>query len=199
MKSNTGGCMTMGHGVVYGTSTHQKLNTQSSTEAELVAVYDVMPQVLWTRHFLGAQGYNVTETVVYQDNQSARLMETNGKLSSSKRTRHIDIRYFFVADSVAAGEIILKYYLTGIMLADYFTKQFQGALFYKFWNDIMNIHEDVHTTPIEDPPCDDHGDPRSVLGIDTMTTDGTDAELLQKREWTKVLQKGQSKPSKQVK
>jgi hypothetical protein len=49
------------------------------------------------------------------------------------------------------------------------------------------------------PPCDDHGDPRSVLGIDTMTTDGTDAELLQKTEWTKVLQKGQSKPSKQVK
>ena len=38
MRSHTGGAMSLGKGVIYGTSTHQKLNTQSSTEAELVAV-----------------------------------------------------------------------------------------------------------------------------------------------------------------
>jgi hypothetical protein len=45
---HTGGNMTLGKGSVYGTSTQQKINTRSSTEAELVSVNDVMPQVLWT-------------------------------------------------------------------------------------------------------------------------------------------------------
>ena len=75
MKSHTGGAMSMGKGIVYATSTRQKLNTKSSTEAELVGVSDVLPQVLWTRYFLMAQGYKGCETVVYQDNQSAILLE----------------------------------------------------------------------------------------------------------------------------
>jgi len=35
------------------------LNTKSSTEAELVAIDDAMGQILWTRHFLAAQGVSV--------------------------------------------------------------------------------------------------------------------------------------------
>ncbi len=63
----------------YCTSTHQKLNTKSSTEAKLVAVDDVMPQVIWTWNFLEAQGYSVTDNIVFQDNKSAILLEKNGK------------------------------------------------------------------------------------------------------------------------
>ena len=40
MRSHTGGAMSLGKGIIYGTSTRQKLNTHSSTEAELVAVDD---------------------------------------------------------------------------------------------------------------------------------------------------------------
>jgi len=48
MKSHTGATMLLGKGSIYSTSTRQKLNTKSSTEAELVGVDDVMPMVLWT-------------------------------------------------------------------------------------------------------------------------------------------------------
>ena len=48
MRGHTGVTMSMGAGMIYSTSTKQKLNTRSSTEAELVAVNDVMLQVLWT-------------------------------------------------------------------------------------------------------------------------------------------------------
>lgn len=51
MKSHTGGALTLGKGVVYGTSQKQRLNTHSSTEAELVAVDNCMQQVLWTCYF----------------------------------------------------------------------------------------------------------------------------------------------------
>ena len=94
MKSHTGGIMTLGKGAIYGTSTRQKINTKSSTEAELVGVNDVMPQVLWTRYFLESQGYEVKESIVYQDNKSTILLAENGKASSSRRTRHINIRYY---------------------------------------------------------------------------------------------------------
>jgi hypothetical protein len=38
MHSHTGGAMMLGKGVIYGTSTRQKLNTKSSTKVELVGV-----------------------------------------------------------------------------------------------------------------------------------------------------------------
>jgi hypothetical protein len=122
MKSHTGATMTLGKGMPYSTSTRQKLNTKSSTEGELVGVNNVLPQVLWTRYFLEAQGYKAADSIVYQDNQSAILLEKNGRASSSKRTRHIDIRYFFVTDRVAAGEVAIQYCPTGDMVADFFTK-----------------------------------------------------------------------------
>ena len=39
MKSHTGGCLSLGHGALYGTSRRQKLNTKSSTESELCLLY----------------------------------------------------------------------------------------------------------------------------------------------------------------
>jgi hypothetical protein len=62
MKSHTGIYMTLGKGATYTASCKQKLNTKSSTEAELVAVDDPMGHVLWTRHFLTAQGHHVPMT-----------------------------------------------------------------------------------------------------------------------------------------
>ena len=100
---------------------------------------DFLPQVLWTRYFLEAQGYAVSENVLYQDNQSAILLEKNGRGSSSKRTRHINIRYFFITDRIAAGKLIVKYCPTEEMRADFFTKPLQGGLFRLFRDQILNI------------------------------------------------------------
>ena len=38
---------------------------RSFTETEIVAVDDCMPDVLWTRYWLNAQGYGVFENIVY--------------------------------------------------------------------------------------------------------------------------------------
>jgi hypothetical protein len=137
MKSHTGGAMSLGAGVIYGTSKRQKLNTKSSTEAEVVGTDDVMPQMLWTLYFLEAQGYKIDDNLLYQDNKSSILLETNGRGSSGKRTRHMNVRYFFIADRVKSKEIRIEYCPTGIMLADYFTKPLQGLLFRQLRDMIM--------------------------------------------------------------
>ena len=75
MKSHTGGNRSLVKGGVYSISTLQKLNTKKITEAELVDVDNLMPMILWTRYFLNAQGCEVGASKVYQDNQSAMLLE----------------------------------------------------------------------------------------------------------------------------
>lgn len=105
MRGHTGGGLTMGRGFPIVSSTKQKLNTRSSTESELVAVDDMMPSILWTRYFLKAQGYNVSDNIIFQDNKSTMLLECNGKASSSKRMKHINVRYFFITDRIAKGEV----------------------------------------------------------------------------------------------
>jgi hypothetical protein len=117
MRSHTGGAMSMVTGAVYSTSRKHKLNTKSSTEAELVGIDDVLPQALWTKYFMEAQGYGVT-TVLNQDNQSTIKLSENGKASSGKGTRHINIRYFFITDRIASKEVAIQYCPTKQMVAD---------------------------------------------------------------------------------
>ena len=98
-----------------------------------------MSVILWVSYFLRAQGYTVSVPVLYQDNKSAILLEEDGSKSSSKRTKHINIRYYFITDRVNSNKLEIKYCPTDDMLADFFSKPLQGKLFKKFWQVIMNI------------------------------------------------------------
>jgi hypothetical protein len=79
-----------------------------------------MGLVLWTQCFLEAQGYKVSNNVVYQDNQSAMLLENHGQMSSSKHTWHINICYFFVTNQIKHQNLCVAYCPTDDMLADFF-------------------------------------------------------------------------------
>ena len=136
-KSHTGGVMSYGKGTVMSMSRKQKLNNRSSTEAELVGVDDMATMILWTKLFLEAQGYDVKQNILYQDNKSTILLENNGKKSSSQRTRAINIRYYFITDQIEKGNVSVEYCPTKEMDADYMSKLLQGALFDKFRKRIM--------------------------------------------------------------
>ena len=141
MRSHTGGMLSLGKGAIFSTSTKQKLNTKSSTEAEFVGVDDLMPQILWTRLFLIAQGFDVTDNVIYQDNESAIKLEENGRASSGKRTRHINVRYYFITDRIANGEVRIAHCPTDRLIADFYTKPLQGKLFRLFRSLILNLDD----------------------------------------------------------
>ena len=75
------------------------------------------------------------------------LLEQNGRASSTQRTQHLNIRYFFVFDWIKKNKVHVQYCLTHNMLADYFTKLLQGATFRKIRDAIMNynfVRPDVH-------------------------------------------------------
>ena len=77
-------------GSAINVSAKQKLNTESSTTAELVGVDCASSLALWAPLFLGEQGHNVQENAVNQDNESMILPVKNGKTSSGKRTRALN-------------------------------------------------------------------------------------------------------------
>ena len=137
-KSHTGSVMSLGNGGVFSHSTKQKINTRSSTEAELVGVDDMMGHVLWTKAFITGQGYTSPETVIYQDNRSAILLETRGQSNAGKRSKHIAVRYYFVKDKVDSNEFAINWCPSNEMFGDYFTKPLQGEMFFRFRNFIMN-------------------------------------------------------------
>ena len=113
-------------------SSKQKLNTKSSTEAELVGATEYLPHAIWAKSFLMAQGQPAQSHILNQDNMSAIQLEKNGRSLASQRSRHIKIRYFFIKDRIKSDNITLQHCPTGIMLADFFTKPLQGALFKHF-------------------------------------------------------------------
>ena len=89
MCSHSSIIMTLRKGVTYSTSFKQKINTKSSTEAELVAIDDAMGQVLWTRHFLAVQGVPVPTMTIYQDNKSTLREWYNLKWQENQTSRRM--------------------------------------------------------------------------------------------------------------
>lgn len=138
-KVHTSAGMSMGHGMLLSYSWKQKVNTRSSMEAELVGVDDALRHILWCRYFLDCQGHDMEPLVLYQGNKNAILMETNGKSSSSKRTKHIRIQYFFIQDKVDQQEISIEHHPTDQMWIDINTKPKQGLQFCQFWSELMGI------------------------------------------------------------
>jgi hypothetical protein len=127
-RSVTGATTSLGGGSVHAQSKVQKLVTKSSSEAEFVGVSDYGGVPIWVRNFLIAQGYTMKASDVEQDNMSSMALLKRGQPASA-RTRHINIRFFWLTDRVDQGELRIVYVPTEEMLADMLTKPLQGSAF----------------------------------------------------------------------
>ena len=106
-------------------------------EAKFIGLNNIAGQIIWTRNFLIKQGDDIKASTVFQDNKMVMLLANNGILSSSKRTKHINVRYYFIKDRVKEGEINIVYCPTNTMVTIYLTKPLQGSQFVRFRDAIM--------------------------------------------------------------
>ena len=128
-RGQTGSFVTFGAGAVASSSTKQKCNTKSLTETDTIALHDKLSDMIWMRYFIECQGYSIDECIIFQDNMSALSLEKNERMSSSKRTKHIKVKYFLIKDYYDAEEIDLRSCPTGEMWVNVLTKPLQGQLF----------------------------------------------------------------------
>jgi Reverse transcriptase (RNA-dependent DNA polymerase) len=107
-KSVSGIVIMIGNAIIYVKSGKQKIVTRSSKESELVGISDALSQILWSREYLLYAGIDIGTAVVFQDSKSTIFLANIGR-STSERSRHINIRHFFVAHYIEAMEIKLEY------------------------------------------------------------------------------------------
>ena len=76
---------------------------------------------MWLYHLLSSIGFKQsTPTVFYEENQGSIAHSKN--LKSHHRTKHIDITFHFVRETLEKKQVDLVYCSTENMLADIFTK-----------------------------------------------------------------------------
>lgn len=102
-------------------SKKQRTVALSTCEAELYAEAAAIQEILWLRGLLkelGLQSHVGSE--VFGDNQSAIAVTKNG--IKGERTKHVDVKYHFVTETVDRGDVRLKWIPTAEQQADIFTK-----------------------------------------------------------------------------
>jgi hypothetical protein len=112
------------------------------------------PEMLWSLHFIQAQGYNAECVGLYQDNISTQLLIKNGRMSSGKKTKHIKAKFFFIKDRVDDGEMKVVDCPTKEMWADIMTRPLQGTAFQLMRAELMNCNVNY-----EDPPEEEESGP----------------------------------------
>lgn len=92
-------------------------------------MHDNLDVVLWTNNLLKELGYNIEPATIYQDNKSTIMLANKGE-GNFKRTKHINVRLFYVKQLIEEGEVKIEYLPTDDMIADLLTKPLVGERFY---------------------------------------------------------------------
>ena len=131
-RSVTGYIFSMCGGPISWQSKLQRTVALSSAESEYMAACASAQEAVYLRQLLcDVFGLDTTApTTLYMDNQSALAMAQNP--INSARNKHIDIRYHFLRERVALGELKLEYVASADNLADVFTKPLAAILFSRF-------------------------------------------------------------------
>lgn len=130
-KSITGWVAKVNGDPISWASKKQRTVAQSTCEAELYAEAAAIQEVLWLRGMLTELGLHVqTGSVIHGDNQSTIAISKNG--IKGERTKHVDVKYHFITETVEQGTVQLKWIPTTHQQADIFTKPLAAPVFENF-------------------------------------------------------------------
>ena len=136
-RSITGWVAKLNGDPVSWASKKQSVVALSTCEAELYAESAAIQEVLWLRGLLKELGLHTQMgSVVHGDNQSAISVSKNGVKQS--RTKHVDIKYHFVTETVERGDVVLKWVPTTEQQADIFTKALAPPVFEHLRKQLMS-------------------------------------------------------------
>jgi len=137
-NSMTGTILMYAGGAVGYKSKFQTIIAHSSKEAEFVAACNTAKMILFFRSILQDVGIEQREaTILFEDNHGA-LMMANAQ-QPTRRTRHMDIKYFALLDWVEQDLLILEAIQTANNAADAMTKPLTKQMFYRHYNTYMGL------------------------------------------------------------
>jgi hypothetical protein len=119
-------------------STKQKIVSQSSTEAELIALHEGARTTVWLTSLINKMGAKLERPVIFQDNEATIRLAALGTAASTA-TKHIRMRYFSVKEYVDQGLLSIEHRGTKDMVGDILTKPLTGAQFDKLRRELLNM------------------------------------------------------------
>jgi len=136
-KSVTGWVAKLNGDPISWSSKKQRVVALSTCEAELYAEGAAVQEVLWLRDLLTELGLHVQlGSFVYGDNQSTIAVSQNGV--KSERSKHVDVKYHFITQTVVDGAVKLKWIPTAEQQADIFTKALAAPVFERLRQQMMS-------------------------------------------------------------
>jgi hypothetical protein len=129
-------------GPIFAKSVKQRMISRSSTDAEVIALYDTLPDMIWLRTLLielcpTRQDVKMP-IIVYQDNQSTITLCQNGISGRKGKSKHMLLRYYYIKEKIANNEIEIQYLSTTAMIADILTKPLNGKQFLLLRKSLLN-------------------------------------------------------------
>jgi hypothetical protein len=137
-RSISGFAFFLGIGAVTWSSKKQPIVTLSSTESEYVALTHAAKELLWLQKLLTDLSfiYSNSTTTLFCDNQGAITLSKDSTYHA--RTKHIDVHFHFIRQTVMQGRASLIYCPTDDMIADAFTKALNRFKLQKF-RDLLGV------------------------------------------------------------
>ena len=116
-----GYCFSVGGAIFTWSSCRQKTITNSSCEAEYIALGKAGHEVIWLRQFLHEVRFlKNTPTVILCDNNGAKSLSSDPTHHSC--SKHIDVCHHFIREHVEDGSITVWCVPSHDNVADIFTK-----------------------------------------------------------------------------
>ena len=135
-RSITGWVAKLNGDPVSWASKKQQTTALSTCEAELYAGGAAIQEVKWLRVLMQELGLHTSlPSVVHGDNQSAIAVSRHG--IRSERTKHVDVKWHFVTESIERGEVEMQWVPTAEQEADIFTKALPLPAFFKLRDALM--------------------------------------------------------------
>jgi hypothetical protein len=147
-KSTSGVCFSLGSAMISWASRKQKSVTLNTAEAEYIAACDACTEAVWLHKLVsGLFDQALDSTMIYCDNQSCVKLSEN--LVFHDKSKHIEIKYYYICDKVQKGEVKLQYISIDEKITDILTKPLSKGKFVYF-RDKLGL---VEITPLVEREC----------------------------------------------
>ena len=138
-KSTTGYVFLFANAAISWSSRKQPTIALSSTEAEYMAGCGAVQELIYLRMLFHDLGHlKDGPTLLFQDNQGAINLAID--FFSTKRTKHIDVKYHFIRQHIEEGRVKVNYISTTKMIADCLTKPVGKIILEKCKSRIFGLH-----------------------------------------------------------
>jgi ribonuclease HI len=142
-KSHSGVIVFMDNNMLLAKSVKQKLVVVSSTEAEMECLTEGLKQLQPIKKLLEELQLLVdNKTIIQQDNKSTMRLAKRGEGFDGK-SRHMRVRYHYIAEQVSKGEIDIQYLETTKMVADLLSKPGGSSNFSELVQSIVKDMPDI--------------------------------------------------------